>query len=558
MPIFEDKALYNYLKELEVISAPQLDQSFALSQQQSKPLSDILISKDLISNKNLSQALGDLTNTPYVYLADTNIDQGSANLIPEIVARKQGIIAFKTNKQGLHLAMVDPGDLQTIDFVGKKTGLPIIPYITTRQDISGALKLYAKDITEAFRKVITENVNKAKGNDSAEPPIIKIVDTIISYAYQNKASDIHIEPLDDFSLVRFRIDGILHDIVKLPLNIHPQIITRIKVLAKLRTDEHQKAQDGKLVTKIENEELDLRVSIVPITNGEKTVMRLLSEKSRQFSLEDLGFSSTDFVKVKSAYQKPHGMILSTGPTGSGKTTTLYAILKLLNKREVNIATIEDPVEYDMDGINQIQVNEKTDLTFAKGLRSIVRQDPDIILVGEVRDEDTASIAINSAMTGHLVLSTLHTNDAATSIPRLTDMNIEPFLISSTVNLIIGQRLVRKICQLCRLSHETSIEELEKNLSKEVVKKHFSGSKIRLYQGQGCPTCQHTGYSGRVGVFEVLEMSDEIRQAVVDKKAANIIHDLAVKAGMTTMLENGLEKVKKGITTIEEVVRVTQE
>lgn len=331
------------------------------------------------------------------------------------------------------------------------------------------------------------------------------------------------------------------------------------MLSKLRTDEHQKAQDGKLVTKIEEDNLDLRVSIVPITNGEKVVMRLLSEKSRQFSLEDLGFSETDLVKVTTAYKKPHGMILSTGPTGSGKTTSLYAILKLLNKREVNIATIEDPVEYDMDGINQIQVNEKTELTFAKGLRSIVRQDPDIILVGEIRDEETAGIAINSAMTGHLVLSTLHTNDAATSIPRLTDMNIEPFLISSTVNIIIAQRLVRKICQNCRVSYESPVKDLTKNLSDASVAKHFKGEeKARLYKGQGCPTCQHTGYTGRIGVFEILEITDEIRKAIVDKKPANIIHDLAIKSGMTTMLDDGLEKTKKGLTTIEEVVRVTKE
>jgi type IV pilus assembly protein PilB len=559
MPVYTDKSLHNYLKELKVIPSAQLDQALALAKQQTKPLSDILISKDLITIKNLSQTLGNLTNTPYIYLSEASIDQKAASLIPEIVARKQKIIAFKINKQGLHLAMANPSNLQTIDFIGKKTGLPIITYITTKQDIQSALKLYTKDITEAFRAVITANVIKAKGSQSAEPPIIKIVETIISYAYQNKASDIHLEPLDDFSLVRFRIDGILHDIVKLPLTIHPQVITRIKVLAKLRTDEHQKAQDGKLVTKIEEENLDLRVSIVPITNGEKVVMRLLSEKSRQFSLEDLGFSATDLVKVTTAYKKPHGMILSTGPTGSGKTTSLYAILKLLNKREVNIATIEDPVEYDMDGINQIQVNEKTELTFSKGLRSIVRQDPDIILVGEIRDEETAGIAINSAMTGHLVLSTLHTNDAATSIPRLTDMNIEPFLISSTINIIIAQRLVRKICQNCRISYESPIKDLSKNLSDVSVAKHFKGKeKTRLYKGQGCPTCQHTGYTGRIGVFEVLEITDEIRQAIVDKQPANIIHDLAVKSGMTTMLDDGLEKTKKGLTTIEEVVRVTKE
>lgn len=312
------------------------------------------------------------------------------------------------------------------------------------------------------------------------------------------------------------------------------------------------------------DKLDIRVSIVPITEGEKVVMRLLSERSRQFSLEDLGLEADDLSKVGKAIEKPHGMILAVGPTGCGKTTTLYALLKILNKREINIMTIEDPVEYDIEGVNQIQVNPKTELTFAKGLRSIVRQDPDIILVGEVRDNETAGIAINSAMTGHLVLSTLHTNDAATSFVRLMDMGIEPFLIASTINVIAAQRLVRKICSKCRVSVEVPTSQPQSSshlggLSPELIKKHF-GEKdtVRIYHGKGCPVCHQTGYSGRVGVFEVLEVDDEIQRAITSRADSNIIQNIAIKSGMTTMLEDGLRKVQRGITTIEEVMRVTKE
>jgi len=355
------------------------------------------------------------------------------------------------------------------------------------------------------------------------------------------------------------------DIVRLPEEIHPRIVTRIKVLSKLRTDEHQAAQDGKIQwsapenSNFSTQKLDLRVSVVPSTDGEKIVMRLLSETSRQLSLEDLGFSVDDLTKVKEAYKKPHGMILATGPTGSGKTTTMYTILKLLNSREVNISTIEDPVEYDIEGITQIQVNKKTELTFAKGLRSLVRQDPDIILVGEIRDTETAEIATNAAMTGHLVLSTLHTNDSTTTMPRLTDMGIEPFLISSTINVVIAQRLVRKIHLKCRGSEEIDIETLERSFDKSFITKAFGDKKkIRVYKGQGCAICNHSGYEGRVGIYEVLALDDDIRKAIVEKQDASSIRKIAVENGMITMAQDGLEKVKQGVTTIDEIIRVTQE
>jgi type IV pilus assembly protein PilB len=527
-----------------------------------KSIESVIIAKELISENNLGQLKANFFRTPFAILSQVKIEEEVLNIVPEVVARKQQIISFKKDDKGIHLAMGCPNHDQIVEFIGKKTGLPVVRYQTTQSELDQALSLYSQDVEAAFTDVIESNVKQAKGSSKAEPPIIKLVETILDYAHQNKASDVHIEPLENKSLVRFRIDGVLHDVVALPLELHPRIVTRIKVLAKLRTDEHQSSQDGKLQYKTQlanKEDLDIRVSLVPITEGEKVVMRLLSERSRQMSLDDLGLQKKDLAKVRSAYQKPHGMILSTGPTGSGKTTSLYVILQVLNQAKVNIMTIEDPVEYDIERVNQIQVNEKTELTFAKGLRSIVRQDPDIILVGEVRDEDTAGIAINSAMTGHLVLSTLHTNNAATAVPRLMDLGVEPFLIASSVNVIIAQRLVRKICQKCRESYDATPDQVEVHLTKETTQKFFEDKKSQtVYQGKGCEVCHHTGYVGRIGVFEVLVLDDDIRQAITTKSDASEIQALAVKAGMTSMLEDGLEKIKQGLTTFEEVIRVTKE
>lgn len=561
MAIYDNQALYRALQELQIINEDQLDQALAISENKNLPLDQIILEKDLIADENLGKVVASLLGLPFVNLGHLSIDEEILKIIPEVVAKKQKIITFQKDQQGLHLAMANPQDLQMVEFIKKKLGLPVIVYLATQRDIQNALALYRKDLARAFEQIIAENVQQVKTaqGKATEPPIIKIVDTVISYAYQNRASDIHLEPQEESSLIRFRIDGVLYDILKLTPDFHPLIVTRIKVLAKLRTDEHQTAQDGKMQFKTEDENLDIRVSIVPISRGEKIVMRLLSERSRRFSLINLGFPESDLAKVKKAYQKPYGMILATGPTGCGKTTTMYAILKILNRRDVNIVTIEDPIEFDIQGINQIQVNPKTGLTFAKGLRSIVRQDPDIILVGEIRDKETAGIAINSAMTGHLVLSTLHTNDAATAIPRLLNMEIEPFLIASSVNVIIAQRLVRKICLKCRVSVDLKTTDLEKHFGDSLIKKHFGDqANLRIYRGKGCSLCHQTGYAGRVGIFEVLPVGDEIKQAIVDKNDAATIKEIAVRSGITLMAEDGLEKVKQGIITMEEVIRVTKE
>jgi len=391
--------------------------------------------------------------------------------------------------------------------------------------------------------------------------IIRLVDGIIQHAYRSRASDIHIDPAEKKVDVRMRIDGVLHDIFVFPKELQEEVISRIKVLAKLRTDEHQAAQDGRFrftaPTSGANPEaiFDIRVSIMPTYYGENAVLRLLAEQGEIFTLENIGLSSRDLKVVKRAIAKPYGMILATGPTGSGKTTTLYTILKTLNTRESSVITIEDPIEYSLEGISQIQVNPQTNLTFASGLRAILRQDPNIIMVGEIRDEDTAAIAINAALTGHLLLSTLHTNDAPTTLPRLIDMKVEPFLIASTVNIAIGQRLVRKICPSCKVKKklcDIELKSLESAIPAELLSKSQTSP---LYAGEGCKECDNSGYRGRIGIYEVLEVTDNIRAAIMQRKNASDIRDVAVKEGMTTMLEDGFNKALAGITTIEEILRV---
>ena len=517
----------------------------------------------LVSDEELGRLMADALGVPYTDLSQRSIPDDVLRIIPEIVAKRRRVIAFAADSEGLHVAMADPRDLELKDFLEKKSGVPVIVSYASERGLENALTLYRKGVSQAFDDLIASDLEAAeKAGKETDPPIIRIVDTLISYAYQNRASDIHLEPREHDMLVRFRIDGMLVDIVKLPPTLHPQILSRIKVLGGLRTDEHKVPQDGKVQFPIEDrEKIDVRVSIIPTTEGEKAVLRLLSDRSRQFSLANLGLDGDTLDTLKEAYSKPYGMVLVTGPTGCGKTTTLYAVLKLLNRRDVNIVTIEDPVEYDMDGVSQIQVNPEVNLTFATGLRSILRQDPNIILVGEIRDGETAGIAVNLAMTGHLVLSTLHTNDAATAIPRLIDLGIEPFLIASTVNVIVAQRLVRKIHEPCRVSEEFDAADVMRQIGEEAFAAFFQDcptGKVRLYHGKGCDACHGTGYEGRTGIFEMLVLDDELREAVTASKDAGVIRDLAVKSGMRTLFEDGLAKAFRGLTTLDEVMRATKE
>jgi type II secretory ATPase GspE/PulE/Tfp pilus assembly ATPase PilB-like protein len=404
-----------------------------------------------------------------------------------------------------------------------------------------------------------------------EQGTIDLVDTMLQYAQQNGASDIHFDPVDGGAMLRYRIDGILHDILKINAEFADLIVSRVKILSKMRTDEHRSAQDGKLsfsvmdygltAKKTAKKKIDVRVSVMPTVHGENLVMRLLTSDNRSLTLDDLGFSSKDAQTIRKAIKNPVGMILVAGPTGSGKTTTLYGILKILNKREINIATIEDPIEYSIEGITQIQVNAKTNLNFASGLRAIVRQDPNIIMVGEIRDHETADIAVNSAMTGHLVLSTLHANNSATTLPRLLDMGIEPFLVASTMNIIIAQRLVRKVCENCRASYHLTKEdkkalEAQPKVFEAVLNRSGNDlDSVRLYRGAGCKVCEQTGYVGRIGIFEILEMSPEIKEAILKRLSSDEIVKIAVAQGMTTMLVDGVDKAWQGITTVQEVLRV---
>lgn len=402
------------------------------------------------------------------------------------------------------------------------------------------------------------SIEEELSKSSTEISIIKLVNYIIEFAYTSRASDIHIDPGENDVKIRYRIDGVMNAIFTIPKQIQQEIISRIKVLSGLRTDEHQTAQDGRFKFTTEDGKIrfDMRVSIAPTYYGENCVMRLLVEQGEAFTLEGIGFSERDIKVVRRAIKKPYGMILATGPTGSGKTTTLYTILKELNTPGVSIITIEDPIEYSLEGIDQIQVNNQTGLTFANGLRSILRQDPNIVMVGEIRDEETAGIAVNAALTGHLLLSTLHTNDAATTLPRLLDMKIEPFLIASTINVAIGQRLIRKLCPSCKVKRDLTDEEVEA-LKDSVPSKAIADNRT-FYKAVGCKECNKTGYRSRIGIHEVLEMSEAIREAISRKASASEIRDIAIKEGMTTILEDGIIKAREGITSLEEVLRVIHE
>ncbi|OGD09899.1 hypothetical protein A2397_06260 [Candidatus Amesbacteria bacterium RIFOXYB1_FULL_44_23] len=557
---YTDQQLYDFLSELGIVDSDKLSTAFELAKSKEVSLADQLLENDLITDENLGKLLADMLELPFIRLEQVSIPKEVLQILPEVVAKNQKAVVFALDDKGAKMAMVNPGNKEFIDLMAKKIGEKVKVYLATPRDIEAALSWYKKDLQKSFDELMVEKVEAVQKGTGGEIPAIEIVNLLVEYAHDNRASDVHIEPRRKLAEVRFRIDGVLHDVLNLPLDVFDQVVTRIKVASKLRTDEHMAAQDGKMQVETASEELDIRVSVVPLVHGEKVVMRLLSSKSRQFGLADLGLSEEDLNKIKDGFMRPYGMVLVTGPTGSGKTTSIYAILKILNSRDVNIATIEDPVEYDIEGINQIQVNPKAGLTFASGLRSILRQDPNVIFVGEIRDEETADISVNSAMTGHLVLSTLHTNDAATTLPRLIEMKIEPYIVASTVNVITAQRLVRKICEKCRVSTEISMGDLQKKFPAAVLAKHFGKNlkKVRVYIGKGCPVCHKTGYAGRIGIYEVLVVSEDIKELIMAKADAGTIQKKAVAEGMNLLWEDGLEKVREGITTLDEVLRVTRD
>jgi type IV pilus assembly protein PilB len=553
-----------------LVSLQQFTDAEAEAKRLNISLDEYLVDSGLVTDMHVGQLIANTQRLNYINLTKQKIPDEVLNIVPEVVARSHGVISFAKTPTVLNVGMIDPGDIEIVHFLEKRTGLEVKTFFLTTTDFKKAILRYEASAEEAIKAVL-EKLKEGLSKLEQQEAVVDLVNIIMRSSYTNGVSDIHIDPKETKAVIRFRIDGILNDIIEIPKEVDDTVVSRIKILGKMRTDEHRMAQDGKisfamteegvLDNKPKEKRLDIRVSIVPTTHGENVVMRVLSSQNRSLTLDDVGFSEADAEKVRAAAKSTIGMILVTGPTGSGKTTTLYSVLKILNRRDVNIATIEDPVEYSIEGVTQIQVNVKTDLTFANGLRAIVRQDPNIIMVGEIRDHETADIAVNSAMTGHLVLSTLHANDAATTLPRLLDMGIEPFLVASTVNIVIGQRLVRKICENCRTSYILDEEEKEfvKSLPKvhdEIMKRtNAELTNIRLYKGQGCKMCENTGFVNRVGIFEILTMSRRIKEQILLHDSSDEIMKTAIEEGMTTMLQDGIEKVFNGTTTLKELLRV---
>lgn len=542
------------------VTSHDFDDAVKTSEELGKDLSDILIYRGLVSEDALGQIISDYYQVPYIKLGNKVIPLDLLTLIPEEAATTFRVIPFGKEGNELLLAMQDPSDLEAREFVKRKTGLKIKIFFVTSVELSKTLGQYKRNIKEIFNEIIQKNIEKSSRDTTDEVklatdiPVIKILDTILEYAQAEGASDVHMEVLEESFQVRFRVDGVLRDILSLPKTIQPAIVARIKILAQLKIDEHRIPQDGRFKFKIGESYIALRVSILPAFFGENVVLRILSESARPLALEELGLTGHNLDLVKANIKKPHGMILVTGPTGSGKTTTLYSILTIIISTEVKICTVEDPVEYGIKRVNQTQINPAAGLTFAAGLRSLLRHDPDIIMVGEIRDKETAEMAIHSSLTGHLVLSTLHTNDAAGTIPRLLDMGAEGFLVASTLNLVIAQRLVRKICTAC-IEPYTLPDDIVSYLRQFVQGDTLAN---KFYRGKGCPECNHKGYKGRIGIFEILEINEEIRNLIIRRVSSEEITKTAATHGMIRLIQDGINKASGGLTSVEEVLRVLRE
>ncbi|HNQ31500.1 MAG TPA: GspE/PulE family protein [Candidatus Woesebacteria bacterium] len=555
---FSDKQLQEMVLNEGLITPEQLVEVNDVLINTDASLYDVLVDRKLITDERIGELVAKAYGTPFVNLTDITIPDNLLHVLPERVAKRKRCVVFERGRDGIKIAMEDPQDRQIIDLIQSKTGEAVLVFCATPKAINKSLDVYKIDIKQALEDFSDDQAQEESSAEDEEAPISQLVDMLFEHAFREKASDIHMEPQDNQGIIRYRVDGMLHDVAVSSKVVHERIISRLKVLARLRTDEHHSTQDGKIRAHINGQMVDIRLSILPIVDGEKAVMRILSTHGRPLTLTDLGMRPPDLHRVKTAYEKSFGMVLSTGPTGAGKSTSIYAILRILNVREKNITTIEDPVEYRLKGVNQINVNPKTNLTFAAGLRSILRQDPNIVFVGEIRDGETANIAVNAALTGHLVLSTLHTNDAATAMVRLIEMKVEPFLVASTVNVIIAQRLVRKICNNCRNSKRIDTKQITDCFGVVVTNKHVTNQEqTEVFGGVGCKMCGNTGYSGRLGLFEVLVVTPKIRELIAQKTSSDHIAQTAIEEGMTTMLEDGLIKVLQGLTTMEEVIRVTK-
>lgn len=536
--------------------------------QKNIPIDTYLIQESGIKKSDVLRLKANYLNVPYIDISTAAIDPQAIGLIPESISRKNNILPYlyDSKKDTIYIATDDPLNLVLPDFLEKKTNKKVVLSLAYIDDIFKAIGVsynqgLSPEVKEALQEVVTDEPKQGKDEKNIsvdQAPISRIVSTILEFAVKSRASDIHIEPQETKTRVRYRIDGVLQEKLSLPKSIHDSLTSRIKILSQMKIDERRIPQDGRFNFKIGNEEVDLRVSSLPTVNGEKIVMRLLKKTGGLPSLTELGLRGTQFKDLEESFTKPYGIVLVTGPTGSGKTTTLYSVLTRLNKPGVNIVTLEDPVEYQISGINQVQINPQAGLTFATGLRSFLRQDPNIILVGEIRDKETTQLAIQAALTGHLVFSTLHTNDSATSIPRLIDLGGEPFLIASVLNAVMAQRIARKICTYCKETYtpDPKIQEEIKAVLGEVLPKIYrDGQPIKLAKGKGCNECGNTGYLGRIAIFEVLKVTTALNKMILQESSGKEIEALARKEGMITMKQDGYLKTLEGITTIEEVLRI---
>lgn len=578
----ESQQLKAFLLDAKLATEEQFEKADKIAKETSQKVGDVLVSEGFITEEQLIKLEAYILGIPFVNLEKEKIDDEVLKIIPEPIARSNNIVAFRKKGTDLEVAMLDPEDLRTVEFIKKTAHLRILPRLTTPESIKSVLQQYQKTLEAEFGEIIRKEAGgiktiKEEGAPQMEEkdelekiaeelPVVRIVDTLLKHAILGRASDIHIEPTEKEVVVRYRIDGILHDAMTLPKQISSGVVARIKVLSNLKLDEHRLPQDGRFKIESEDYKYSIRVSILPVFDGEKIVMRLLPESTKAFTLEQLGLRGEALEDIQDALRKPVGMLLVTGPTGSGKTTTLYSMMEILNTPGVNISTVEDPIEYRMPRVNQTQVNPKIGLTFASGLRSLVRQDPDIIMVGEIRDNETAGLAINASLTGHLVLSTLHTNSAAGSIPRLIDMKAEPFLISSTVNCIMAQRLVRRLCgekekyklkesEIKNLKKYCDLEKITKILKEEkLMKPKQKIEDLEFYKPKSSADCPE-GYKGRIGIYEVLPITETIKDLIVKEATSDQIQAQAQKEGMILMIEDGFIKAAQGVTSIEEVLRV---
>ncbi|OGY98234.1 MAG: hypothetical protein A2855_02820 [Candidatus Liptonbacteria bacterium RIFCSPHIGHO2_01_FULL_57_28] len=568
LPIPPVQLKQRLIKE-NLVTPERFDALAAEAASKGQKLSDVLISEKVADESYLNSIFADFLGVEIAALGARGIDEGALKLLPESMARERQVILFAVEADGtLDAAMADPSDLATTEFLEHKLQQRVRPFLATSDDLTRGFSVYGSELTSNFKSVIEENVQaslrsqrKTGAEAAAELPIVEMVRNLMSYAVSLRASDIHLEALEEETMVRYRIDGILYEILRIPKSVHPALVARLKLLSGLKIDEHYQPQDGRFREMIGTTPVDVRVSVMPTANGEKIVMRLLESAQKPLSFEELGMLPDVAEIVAANLRKSYGMVIACGPTGSGKTTTLYAVINMLNQPKVNIVTIEDPIEYNMRYVNQSQINPEAGVTFADGLRALLRQDPNIVMVGEIRDKETANIAVQAALTGHLLLSSLHTNDAPTAVPRLFDLNVPPFLVASTLNLIIAQRLVRKICKSCIYSYEPPkdvAQTIMDQLKDMNIPTGYTVPKL-IFKGKGCDACNGSGYRGRFGIFEVLEITEEVRNLVSSPQfSLESLRAAMRQNGATTMFEDGLKKVELGLTTVEEVLRVVRE